>query len=335
MRIFLVAEFSHGALGASYSSVFQKLRNNVIEFDITSRMKFPFSLFQVFDLNKAFIKQALNEKPDLIFIIKGAFILPETLNYIKNKINTKLYCFNPDNPFNLNKGASNENIRKSIPFYDCYFIWGKFLIPELLKAGAKKVEYLPFAYDPELHYPVTVTEEEKKIYGSDIAFIGSYDKEREEFLLNLIDYNLAIWGSGWNKLPFFSPLRKKWKGRNAIGEDFSKVCNASKIILNHIRVQNGNAHNMRTFEIPACGGFMLTEYTEEQCEFFEEDKEVVYFSDIEELKEKVNYYLTNNELRKQIFQAGHNKVMKYSYMERAKTIIDILKKSQVIINKDY
>ncbi len=320
MKVFIVGEFSKGALAVSYLSAFKKLGNEVIKFDIGSRAISRFSFFVTPNLNKAFINGVLREKPDLVFVIKGAFILPETLNYIKDKLNTKLYCFNPDNPFNLNKGASNENIRKSIQFYDCYFIWGKFLIPEILKAGAKKVEYLPFAHDPELHYPVKVTEEEKKLFGSDIAFIGSYDKDREEFLMNLADYDLAIWGNGWNKLSLLSPLRKKWKGRDVIGEDFSKVCNASKIILNHIRKQNGNAHNMRTFEIPACGGFMLTKYTEEQCKLFNENKDIACYTNIDDLKNKLNKYLKDDKSRIEIAVSGNNKVSTYTYLNCAKQI---------------
>ena len=322
MKIFLVAEFSHGALGTSYSSVFKNLGNDVIEFNINSKTGFLSPFLKTINLNKIFISKVLEVKPDLIFIIKGSFISPETLKEIKNRISVSLFCFNPDNPFNLNKGASNENIRKCIPLYDCYFIWGKFLIPQLLKAGAKRAEYLPFAYDPELHYPVSVNEEEKKIFGNDIAFIGSYDKEREEFLLNLIDYALAIWGNGWNKLPIFSPLRKKWKGRDAIGEDFSKVCSASKIILNHIRAQNGNAHNMKTFEIPACGGFMLTNRTKEQCGFFEEGKEICCFETPDELKNKIKQFLNNYETRKNISKNAYDKVQKHSYNVRIKEILN-------------
>ena len=188
------------------------------------------------------------------------------------------------------------------------------------------MEYLPFAYDPDLHYPIEVTEEEKKIFGSDIAFIGSYDKEREEFLMNLADYDLAIWGNGWNKVLLFSPLRKKWKGRDAIGEDFSRVCNASKIILNHIREQNGNAHNMKTFEIPACGGFIVTNRTEEQCEFFEEGRDIACFETQEELKDKIKQSLNDSKIRQNTSDSAYKKIHGHSYDVRVKEILDIYSK---------
>ena len=338
MKILLVGEFSFGSLGSSYSTGFKKLGQEIIKFDFVqeSKMLNPFSVNKY--LNKLFghlynyqINQRLLEKiktikPELILVLKGTSIYPEILMKIKENPKTILFCFNPDNPFNLFVGASNDLIRKSIPLYDCYFIWGKFLIPKLIEAGAKKVEYLPFAYDTELHYPVDLSNEDKTVYGSDIAFIGSYDKEREEFLMNLIGYDLAIWGNGWNRLSLFSPLRKNWKSRDAIGKDFSKICNASKIILNHIRKQNGNAHNMKTFEIPACKGFMLTTRTKEQCEFFEEGKDIACFETQEELKDKIKQSLNDSKVRQSMSENAYKKIQGHSYDVRVKEILDIYSK---------
>ncbi len=327
MKTLLVGDFSLGSLGLSYLNAFKKLGINILIFDANKEYKNR--LFDLFFeqyhnqiLNQKLYEMIKRENFDFIFVIKGAFIFPETLQQIKKTTNTSILNFNPDNPFNLNKGASNELIRKSIPFYDCYFIWGKFLISQLVKAGAKRVEYLPFAYDPELHHLTDITEEEKKIFGSDVVFIGSYDKEREELLINLVDYDLAIWGNGWDKLPFFSSLRKKWKGKDAIGKDFSKICNTSRINLNHIRKQNGDAHNMKTFEIPACKGFMLTNRTKEQCSFFEEGKDIACFETPDELINKLERYLPDKQFRENASLAAYNKVKQSTYMERAKVILD-------------
>ena len=170
-------------------------------------------------INKKFIETVKEEKPALVLVLKGWFFNPKTFfNLGKKMPQTILFNFNPDNPFNTwHHGNSNSWIRKSIPLYDGYFIWGKFLIEPLKKAGAKVVEYLPFGYDLKLHYPVEVSESEKKIYGSDIAFIGSWDKEREQWLNKLLITNdlmtddLKIWGNSWEKAN--KKLRQKWQGR--------------------------------------------------------------------------------------------------------------------------
>ena len=334
MKILFVGNFFPGSLEVSYLNAFKKTNYDIVTFDYQQEYESinPFANNRYANrLLSGFYNKLLNEKflkcvkftnPDLLFIVKGSFIFPETLKKIKEKENIVLFNFNPDNPFNKNRGASNNLIRKSMPYYDIYFIWGKFLIPELLKAGAKKVEYLPFACDTELHYPVLVNQEEKRFYTSDVAFIGSWDKEREEFLLNLVDYNLAIWGNGWEKLNWNSPLRKKWKKKDVIGEEFSKVCNASKIVLNHIRKQNGDSHNMRTFEVPACGGFVLTKKTTEQLDFFEDGKEITCYEDMDDLKKEINFYLENEELRKKIAINGNKKALTHTYNERVRSLLN-------------
>ena len=331
MKILLIGDFSFGSLGLSYLKAFEKSGCQIFKFDLTNQVgnkylnKLSGYLFYPV-INKRLLDEIKLNEPDLVFIIKGSCIFPETIIKIQNDYKSKVFCYNPDNPFNLNKGASNELIRKSISQYDCYFIWGKFLIPELVKTGSKQVEYVPFAYDPELHHPVDFHPEDKTVYGSDIAFIGSWDKEREYWLENIAKYDLAIWGNSWEKLTINSPLRKKWKRKEVVGEDFSKVCASSKIILNLVRKQNENAHNMRTFEVPACKGFMLTTRTKEQCEFFEEDKEIGCFETPDELIDKLEKYLPDQQFREKASLAAYNKVKQNTYVERVKIILDCYKK---------
>jgi spore maturation protein CgeB len=82
---------------------------------------------------------------------------------------------------------------------------------------------------------------------------------------------------------------------------------------------------MRTFEVPACGGFLLSVKTEEAASFFEEDKEMAYFSTPEELKKKIDFYLKNEKIRKEIAVAGYKKLINsgYSYTDRVKKIIEV------------
>jgi len=345
MKILLICSSVKGSLGESYLRSFLELNEKAEIIDdeklykesiFLAKNKYCHHLFWRFLANffqKKLIEKIVSEKPDLIFIFKGWLIKPKTLLKIKKGLSgARLFNFNTDNPFNTwHHGNSNSWIRKSIPLYDAYFIWGKFLLKPLKKAGAKRTEYLPCGYDLKLHYPVEVTDAEKKIFGSDIAFIGSWDKEREWWLNKLLmtddlmTDDLKIWGNAWQKAN--KKLREKWQGRAVIGEEFSKVCNASKIILNFVRKQNGSAHNMRTFEVPACQGFILSTRTEEAVGFFEEGKEADYFSTLEELKQKIDFYLRNEESRKKIAEAGYKKLLgaDYSYKDRAKRVLEIYK----------
>ncbi len=277
-------------------------------------------------LNDLLIETIQTYKPDLLIVLKGFFIKPKTLKKINDTSSTILFNFNPDNPFNTSqRGSTNGWIVKSIPIYDAYLTWGKLLLDPIRRAGAKRVEYLPFAGDAEYYYPVKITKEDKGAYSSDVVFVGNWDEEREKWLSNLEGFNFAIWGEWYWKTRCKNKfLRKCWRAHPAYGKEMAKTYLSSKINLNILRVQNKRAHNMKTFEIPACGGFMLHERSDEVLELFEEGKDVACFSTPQELKEKINYYLNHEEERMQMAKAAHKKTaIRYTYLCRAKRILEL------------
>lgn len=335
MKILLVGHFVDGSLEVSYANAFRKVGCEIVRFDYMDEYSAVNPLahnryanrfiggFFYRPLNRRLLESVKLHKPEVVFVFKGMFFFPETLQEIKKSGAPLLFNFNPDNPFSLNRGASNDFVRKAMPLYDCYFIWGKFLIPQLKNAGAQRVEYLPFACDLDLHRPVVVSDEERGVYSSDIAFFGTWEREREDLLEHLSDYDVAIWGNSWEKLKRGSPLRRKWKRGGNLGGNIAKLCNASRIVLNFIRKQNHNAHNLRTFEIPACGGFMLTTRTEEQCEFFQEGKDIACFETGEELRMKVKEYLCGEDVRREFGRRAYTKAQAHTYRERASRILEI------------
>lgn len=271
-----------------------------------------------YKVQSEFISKVEEFKPEKVLILKGYYIKPKTLMNVKRR-GIHLSCFNPDNPFNTwHRGISNFWIKKSISIYDIYFIWGKFLIEKLYEAGAKKVFYLPFAFDPDFLSP----RERSSNLKAEVAFVGSWDEERENWINGILDFDLKIWGNSWEKAS--KRVKEKWQKKEAIGEDFAAVCSSSLIMLNFIRKQNGNSHNMRTFEIPACGGLMLSNRTIEQAEFFREGIEADYFSSLEELRRKIGFYIKNQEKVKEIQKNAFKAAKKHSFKERARYIFNLI-----------
>ncbi len=269
--------------------------------------------------NNGLLYTASRLKPDLTLILKGEEITPATLARLKQKSKTKIVNWNPDNP--LNTLNSTPDLIKAIPFYDHCYIWGKFLLPEFERLGAQRASYLPFAYDPDVHQPRSLTNEERRRLASDLVFAGTHESPRVEALNRLTDFDLVIWGNHWNRLPPDHPLRKIWRG-DAHGDDLSRVYSASRVALNFIREQNGSAHNMRTFEAPACGIMLLTTRTQEQVELLGEDTGAAFFSSHDELRDKARYYLAHEGQRQQVAKRGREKILQgHTYADRMKQIL--------------
>ena len=78
---------------------------------------------------------------------------------------------------------------------------------------------------------------------------------------------------------------------------------------------------MKTFEIPAMNGLMLTQRSIEQNYFFPENKACLMFSDIKELKEKIEFIAKNKSKVKKIRNFGYVNSKKNSYRTRAKYLL--------------
>jgi spore maturation protein CgeB len=73
----------------------------------------------------------------------------------------------------------------------------------------------------------------------------------------------------------------------------------------------------RTFEVPGCGGFMLTGLAEDLESYYANGREVVCFQTIEQLIEQIRYYLSHEEERVAIAEAGYRRTLKeHTYVHR-------------------
>jgi len=67
---------------------------------------------------------------------------------------------------------------------------------------------------------------------------------------------------------------------------------------------------LRALDIMACKGMLLSNYQRELLEYFEEDKECVFYYDLEDMAMKTDFYIRRDEERERIALAGYEKVRK-------------------------
>lgn len=87
-----------------------------------------------------------------------------------------------------------------------------------------------------------------------------------------------------------------------------KIFHCSKINLNITSKTIQSGIPLRVFDVLGCGGFLITNYQTELYDYFEPGEDLVVYESLEDLREKVAYYLEHGEERERIAKNGYRKV---------------------------
>lgn len=143
--------------------------------------------------------------------------------------------------------------------------------------------------------------------------------------LHRVRRRLNAAGDGANRSAETSPVLPEGIAGGVLSdEEMIKLYSRSKINLGFSSCGNtGDTEErivqvrLRDFEVPMSGGFYMVEYMEELEEFFEIDKEIVCYSDKEDLADKIKYYLQHDSEREAIRRAGYERCLRdHSWQRR-------------------
>jgi spore maturation protein CgeB len=281
----------------------------------------PLSGYQ--QLNRALVEQAADFSPDMILVGKGRWFTPAALEAVKKAGGSMLVNWATDDPFN--RADNSRELLNSIPLYDLYVCTKKDIMRDVRRAGCANVAYVRFGYKPEVHFPeAAVTAEERERFACDVMFIGGCDAHRTAYFEALIravpEVKLRLYGMYWERV---RALRQYARGF-AVGRDYRLAVGGAKIAANLVRHANRDDHVMRTFEIPACGGFMLTERSATHDELFSDNAGAVLFDSPDDFAAKVRSYLGRDEDRAVIAAAGYRRITqgRNSYRDRLAEIVE-------------
>ena len=263
--------------------------------------------FIVRDFNDALIKSAEGLAPHLLFVCKGMLVEPRAIEAAK-RAGALATLWWPDVSF----FAHGPSIPRAVPHYDWVFTTKTFGLADLkAKFGMTRASFLPHAFHPEVHRKFRCDASDQERYGCDVSFIGTWSPKKQALLEALVDarpdVKLKIWGMQWEKAG--AGLARWVESREVLGAEYAKAIRLSKVnlgILSEMRkgASSGDLITARTFQIPACGGFMLHERTCEVGQFFVEGRECGMFEGADEMVAKVGYYLEHADEREAVTEAG-------------------------------
>ncbi len=285
---------------------------------------------------KNFNKKVLNHlaefKPDIFIVMNESHLLPSTVQYAKKK-NCKTICFIADNPFDAKRFSY---LPISLKYFDKILVHDKIWIPPIKKIAPKSqiIKIISGGgFNKNVFYPVndkSITQKDRERFSCDVSFTGeSYGLTAEgAYRAGILDqlgkYNVKIWGdSGWKqRFPYYDNLINFYQGGRVSYEELRKLYKLSIINLNMPSPQIFTGFQPRVFEIAACKGFQIVDWREELDELFSE-KELVTFKNINDLYEKIDFFIKNPEERIPYIENMYNKVVKkFSWDEHVKLLID-------------
>lgn len=252
------------------------------------------------NFNENISRQAAASALDFVLVFKGRYLLPDTMRGLK-ALGLPLYCVYPDVSF-LDHG---EAIVTDLPLYDCVFTTKAFHVHDSsVIRRTRDLRLVSHGYDPEVHRPVSLPTARQAAYACDVSFVGCWSVKKENLLRQLVGQGgvarLRIWGPGWDKAD--AAVQECWERRGAYGDELAIIYGASRINLGLLSeagtgTTEGDRTTARSWQIPACGGFMLHEHTDEIARAFDVENEIATFHTPGELAQQVARFLADDPER--------------------------------------
>jgi spore maturation protein CgeB len=255
-------------------------------------------------------------RPDALFVFKGNYVTARLVQAAKSS-GVPVLNYYPDVSFMTHGPQLPDALRA----YDHVFNAKSFGLADMRAHGVRSVSFLPPGFDPDVHRPMTLTNGDRDRLACDVSFIGTWSPKKEAVLASLREalprIRMRVWGNQWGKRSTRA-LDDCVMGVGITGDDYARAICASRISLGLLSdarrgASSGDLITARTFQIPACGGFMLHERNSEVLEYFSEDTEAAFFDTHRELAEKVAHYLADDAARTRIAEAGRRRSVASDY----------------------
>lgn len=268
-------------------------------------------------MNNALLSVIEQNGPELIFFIRCDEVLSETIANVRSKSpNSILISFHNDNPYvGLLRRITMRHFLRCLALIDLTLVYRPSDTQEAKKYGSKKVKVLPPSIIRDLHLPTPGIEK------NDVIFIGHYENDGREQIINYLNsfgIKIRIYGTGWEGVQRRNAWLANQDIRRVWGQEYAALLSNAKIALVFLSQRNRDVYTRRCFEIPACGSLMMAPRTKEMEGFFENEKEAIYWDSLNDLKDKVQYYLNNDLAREKIAHAGRDRLLKDGHDEYAR-----------------
>lgn len=270
---------------------------------------------------------------DLLFTyFYDACVLPACIEEIRSLgiLTVNWYC---------NGSYQLHLVSEIAPHYDWCLVPERNRLADYRALGARPL-YCQEAANPNIYRSFDLLRE------FDVTFVGYAYGDRLAYVRHLVEQGIAIrvWGHrwqeeagglGWDRNP---AIPRDLCGHVLSDDELVRMYSRSTINLGFSGCADTDRQGqrvvqvrLRDFEIPMSGGFYMVEYMEELEEFFDIGKEIVCYTDAQDLADKIKYYLGNDRQRDVIRRAGCERCRRdHTWQKRFETVFQEMGLSECV-----
>jgi spore maturation protein CgeB len=183
-------------------------------------------------------------------------------------------------------------------------------------------------------------------YQYDVTFVGKAHGIRRQVIHNLqgAGINVQTWGEGWKNGRAHQDEMIQIFNQSRININLANASKRGKSIEKPMRIIEKRSESLgrqirravglfydpipdsesdqrsqikgRNFEIPGCGGFLLTDQADNLADYYDVGSEVACFDSQRDMIDKIRYYLAHEEERMEIAEAGYQRTLREHTYER-------------------
>ncbi len=294
--------------------------------------------------------------PDILMTCLSPFYLKyldiDLIRQVKKKSGLKVFVNIPQWNSPLHKTRINEtpSLSKNSKhlvliksgFYDVFYNVSEQWDPAM--DGFERVTGYKYHTVPLAADKMVLRKMFDETWQADISFVGTNLPQKRQFFNEYVfplksKYRLKMYGQDWSWHDralgwvqkggqyFNVPLIKSIRKPKLELEDEAKIYSSSVVSINvHEDYQRkyGADCNERTFKIPLCGGFEITDDIACIRNYFKDGEEIVIAKNKYDWFEKIDYYVRNPEKRLPIIEAGRKNVLaEHTYHNRVRQLLAV------------
>jgi spore maturation protein CgeB len=264
-------------------------------------------------LNAHLLKTVQRYTPEVVlFVLLNYEIWIETLDALRRRCDAVLLNWAPDDSWKYEQSS-----RFLAPHFDVHATTYRKTLLKAKQEGLGNVVLTQWAASTEaLTKPASA---ENCRY--QVSFVGTAYGNRRKWIKNLASRGISVecFGSGWNRGPVRSEEIPEIIRNSIISLNFAD----SGLHIKRLRPYRSRQIKARVFEVAGAGGMLMTQVAPGLDEFFLPNKEIVVFEDVDDLADKIGYYLTHPAERDSIAQAGYERARgEHTYEHRFRRLFE-------------